>query len=95
MADPIPQTTDDDAARWRHHLDALLRRPDDTLILAGASPDGSMSVQVGHPRADALLWIARSLIEQAQDCGGGACCQAALDVLPDPHADEDEDDEGE
>ena len=87
------ETTEENAARWRHHLDALLRRPEDTIVLGGVSPNGSMSLQVGNANATALLSIARSLIEQAQEIGGGDCCQIALDALPDPLAD-DEDDDG-
>lgn len=82
--------TDADAARWRHHLDALLRRPGETMVLGGASREGNLSLQVGAGDPRALLWIARRLIEQAQERGGGACCQAALDVLPDPLVDDDE-----
>lgn len=83
----------DDAERWRYHLDQLLAKPGTTIVLGGVAPGGGMSMQTGGLDPKALLWMARSLIEQAMDAGGDAyeeCCEAALEALPDPHADDDD-----
>lgn len=84
--------SDEDSDRWRFHLESLLKMPDATIVVGGVS-GGCLSVQAGGQdgmNGPALVEIARHLLDLAQDHGGGACCAAALAVLPDPLADDED-----
>lgn len=93
---------DETRARLQHTLDQL--REGDTLILAHHnSAGGAITHTIGCDPAR-LVDTARTLLDQAVDLLDDApataanrkllaCASAALEELPDPHADDDDEDE--